>query len=138
MADIEGLTNEEIKELIFEQLRDEGVDIDVLEIEVTDGPRVIVKGKVGSEGEHYLIKKTIMDVVGIDDLEDELVVIDEPESIVEENDEGGLYNCDKDEELTEDAFESLEDGIPYTPPLRPLHDESDEHMTWKKRKNNKR
>lgn len=138
MAEIEGLTNEEIRELIFEQLRDEGVDIDVLEIEVTDGPGVIIKGKVDSEGEHYLIKKTIMDIVGIDDLEDELVIIDEPESVFEEGEEGGLYNCDKDSELTEDAFESLEDGIPYIPPLRPLHDESDEHMTWKRQKKNKR
>ena len=137
MASIEGLTNDEIKEVILEQLKDAGIDVDVIEVEVKDGPEVVLTGKVESEGAKFIAKKTIRDIVGIDELHDELVIMDEPESLEEEEDEGGLYNRDEDDEMTEDTFKSLEEGIPYTPPDRPLHDESGEDMTWKKRKKNK-
>jgi hypothetical protein len=137
MANIEGLTNEEIKEIIVEQLKDVGMDVDSLEIDVKPGPEVVLSGKVESEGARYLAKKTIMDIVGIDELNDELVVIDEPESLEEEDEDGGLYNRDEDDELTEDPFKALEDGIPYIPPDRPSHDESSEDVTWKKRNKKK-
>ena len=138
MANIEGLTNDEIKELILEQLKDAGIDVDVIEVEVNDGPEVVLTGKVESEGAKFIAKKTIRDIVGIDELHDELVIMDEPESLEEEENEGGLYNRDEDDEMTEDAFKSLEEGIPYTPPDRPLHDESGEDTTWKKRKKKKK
>ncbi len=134
MENIDGLTLEEIKELILEQLREIGLDAEAVEVEVRKGPSVVLSGAVESAGDKYLIKKTIMDIDGIDDLVDELVILDEPESFENEGDieQGGLLNRDGDETLTEDAFEAMEDGIPYIPPDRPLHDEMSSDIEWKK------
>ena len=135
MEDLEGLTNEEIKELIFEQLRDIGVHTDTIEVEVRKGPSVALKGTVESAAERYLIKKTVMDIDGIDDVLDDLVIMNEPEAESDDGEgveNGGLLNRDIDEEMTEDAFEAMEDGIPYIPPDRPLHDEMSNDTDWKK------
>ena len=135
MEDLDGLTNEEIKELILEQLKDIGINTDTIEVGVRKGPSVALKGTVGSAAERYLIKKTVMDIAGIDDVSDDLVIMDEPESEsddIEDTEKGGLLNRDVDEEMTEDAFEAMEDGIPYVPPDRPLHDEMFDDTDWKK------
>jgi hypothetical protein len=135
MEDMDGLTAEEIKELILEQLKDIGVHTDAIEIEVNKGPSVALKGAVESAAERYLIKKTVMDIDGIDDVSDDLVVMNEPEAEsddAEDAENGGLLNRDVDEEMTEDAYEAMEDGIPYIPPDRPLHDEMSDDTDWKK------
>jgi hypothetical protein len=140
MENIEGLTNDEIKELILDQLKDIGVHTDALEMEVKKGPSIELKGTVESAAERYLIKKTVMDIDGIDDVSDELVVMDEPEEYNEdgEAENQGLLNRDAGETITEDAYEAMEDGIPYSPPDRPLHDEMSDDTDWKiKRKKKK-
>lgn len=134
MENIEGLNNDEIKELIIEQLKEIGVDTEAVEVEVNKGPSIVLKGTVESVSDRYLIKKTIMDIDGIDDVLDELVVMDEPEGPDEDDEytEGGLMNRDGDDTMTEDAFEAMEDGIPYIPPDRPFRDEISEGTDWKK------
>lgn len=140
MADIEGLSNEEIREIILEQIKDAGVSVDVLDVEVTDGPSVSISGEVETEGERFIIRRTVKDIVGIDDLQDELILKDEPEDFIEESArDGGLLNRDDDDgEFTEDTFESMEEGIPYIPPDRPYHDDLDIDMAIKKRKRRSR
>ena len=134
MDNIEGLTIEETKELILEQLKDLGVHVDAVEVMVKEGPSITLTGTVESVSDRYLIKKTIMDIDGIDDVCDELVVMDEPEGSGEDDDvsEGGLLNTDGDDTMTEDAFEAVEDGIPYVLPDKPSGDESYEDIDWKK------
>jgi hypothetical protein len=94
---------------------------------------VILRGTVGSVAERYLIKKTIMDIDGLDNISDELVVMDEPEGTDDEEDgsEVGLLNRDCDDSITEDAYEAMEDGIPYIPPDRPMRDEISDGTDWK-------
>ncbi len=132
VENIEGLSNEEIKELIIEQLKDIGVDTEAVEVEIEKGPSIVLRGTVESVADRYLIKKTIMDIDGIDDVQDELVVMDEPEGLDDDYSEGGLLNNDGDDTMTEDAFEAMEDGIPYIPPDRPFRDEISEDPDWKK------
>lgn len=122
MHELEGLTNEEIKELIQEHLEDADVDVDAVEIEVTDGPRVTLGGKVDSEGAREVVKQVIIDMVGIEenDIEDELVVVrdesDHEEQMIPEEEDGSSEEYQEDDLSTEDASQSLEEGIPYIPP----------------------
>ena len=133
MANIESFSPEEIKELIIEQLKEMSVDADSIEVEVSEGLRVTLKGKVDSQGEHYLVKEAIMNIVGVDDFVDELVVIEGLDADTEEQKEG-LYDEDEDKIGTEDAFEALEDGIPYIPPTEPLFSEAEEPKKKKRKK----
>jgi hypothetical protein len=140
MANIEGLTKEEIKDLVIDELKSSAVDVEGIEIEVLDGPRIILKGTVDSIGEHYLVKETITDIVGIEDVSDELVIMNAPDdgSLDDMFEDGGLLNRDKEEIGTEDPFEAMEDGIPYIPPTSPSYKESPEITEWKKKKKRKR
>lgn len=133
MENIEGLTLEEIKELILEQLREIGITQDTIEVEVLKGPSVVLRGTVESASERYLVKKTCMDIDGIDDVADELVIMEDPENPEDDDtlESDGLLNRDTEETITEDAYESMEDGIPYVPPDRPLHDEMSNDTEWK-------
>lgn len=133
MANIEGLSPEEIKELIIEQLKEMSVDTEAVEVKVSEGLKITLKGKVDSHGEHYLVKETIMNIVGIEDFVDELVVIEGLDSGLEEEKEG-LYDEDDDKIGTEDAFEALEDGIPYIPPTEPKFRETEEPRKKKRKK----
>ncbi len=83
-----------------------------------------------------MIEEVLMDIVGVDDIVDELVIID---GIVEDDDEDmyddeDAYDEDDDSMGTEDAFQSVEDGIPYTPPTSPSYQESPGSSRRKKKR----
>ena len=137
MENIEELSNEELKELIIERMKDLGIDPETIEIGVVDGSRVVLRGKVDSDSERQMIKQTIMDVVGIDDIVDELVVIQGVNDDLEEeesHEKSELYDEDDENIGTEDAFQSVTDGIPYIPPTSPTYQESSKKIKWKKQK----
>ena len=79
-----------------------------------------------------------MDVVGIDDIDDELVGIEgvrgELEEELYEHEEGDLYDEDDEYVGTEDVFRSVEDGVPYIPPTSPTFQEPAEDRKSKKKK----
>jgi len=137
MANIEGLSKEEIKELIQEHLKELDVDFDSIDVDIVDGPKVVLSGKVESRGEREMIEEVLMDIVGLDDIVDELVIID---GGTVENDDKDLYDdedvYDEDDDSmgTENAFQSIEEGIPYTPPTSPSYKES---PGFSKRKKNR-
>ena len=137
MAGLEGLSKDELKELILEQLVDAGIDTEAMEVEIGEGPRVILRGKVDFNSERAMIKEIIMDVAGVDDIIDELAVI-RGAAGVDEDDSAGEEKtpCENDEEFvgTEDMFQSVEEGVPYIPPTNPTYQESSKNITWKKRK----
>lgn len=138
--DIDGLMPGEIKELVEDQLRDIGIDMSSIELVVSEGPRIVVKGTVDSESDRYLITRTITDIDGIENVSDELLVTDPSEWDEDEGREvmGGLFNQDDEDSITEDAFEAMEEGIPYTPPDRPFNGEASfEHDRIKKKRHRK-
>jgi len=138
MGNVDDLSLEELKEYILEQLGDLGVDTDALEIEVGEGPTVTLRGKVDSASGREMIIRTIMDTADVDNVVDELVVIEDAvvdaDSVGSEED---MELLDQDDESmgTEDAFRSVEDGIPYIPPSNPTYQEPPGSKKRKKKKN---
>lgn len=138
MENRKGLSAEEIKALISEHLIDMGVDTGQIEVEVVNDSEVVLRGFVGSSSEKHMIKVMITDDIGVDTvIDDEVDVMDgvgsglEYDELVEQ---GGLLNQDEDEEDTEDAFQSLEEGIPYIPPMAPADREYSDIDRKNKRK----
>ena len=70
MGNVDDLSLEELKEYILEQLGDLGVETDALEIEVEEGPKVTLRGKVDSASGHEIIIRTIMDTADVDNVVD--------------------------------------------------------------------
>jgi hypothetical protein len=137
MGDIEGLSKRELEELILDQLKELGVDLDVIKVEVEEGPRVSLRGEVYSDRERRMILQTVIDSVGADAVVDGLVVMQGLYDDVEDDDayrEDGLSDQDEDFIGTEDVFRSIEDGIPYIPPTSPTYQDATETDKWKKRK----
>ena len=137
MEDFNGLTSEELKEVIIEHLKNIGIDTDTIEIIVSGTGPVVLTGKVNSDCERKMIKQTLMDVLDIEAIVDELVVIqsaDTEDADSKSSDTPDLYDTDDETIGTEDAFQSVEDGIPYIPPSNPTYQESPETVKWKKKK----
>jgi len=112
-----------LKRYIIEHLVELGVDLDLVSVDVMEGPRVVIKGEVPSVRMQRLVIETITDVIGIDDVVNELIVVRDLFGTVEYG-RSGIY--DEDEEVigTEDMSQSIEDGIPYIPPTAPPKYES--------------
>jgi hypothetical protein len=74
LYDIENMTDAELEQLIREQL-DEQPDVDPagLEIRASSG-RVTVGGRIGTEAEYQIVERLLTDVIGIEAVENELVV----------------------------------------------------------------
>ena len=148
LFDLSHMTDEEIRELVVQQLREyPHIDADWIEVHVKDGV-VTLAGRVGTDQEVQVAEAVLADVIGVTTYSNELVV-DElhrqeaPEAIddylVEETESddqlgGGSepQQSDTAEHLVEDleaeAFgtrdmgEAIQDGIPYSPPDRPIGD----------------
>ena len=131
MKEKKGIPPEELKRYIRQHLDELGVSRDLVSVDVQKGPRVILKGEVSSVKIQKLIVETVRDVIGIDDVVNELIVVKDLYSDVE-HDRGGMY--DEDEEVigTEDMSRSIEDGIPYIPPMKPPSYESPQTVKWQK------
>ncbi len=135
MSDIESLNNDEIRELVISSLKEVGVDPDIVSISIVNGPRVILRGEADSQREVNLIIQTITDVVGIEDITNDIDIIDSGlEGTDGESREEEFYDEDNECIGTEDAFRAVEDGLPYIPPTTSHFDEYDEHEKKKTRR----
>jgi BON domain len=148
LYDLSHMTDEEIRELVTEQLREyPNVDADWIEVLVKDGV-VTLTGRVGTDQEIQVAEAIVADVIGVATYSNELVVdeLHRQESaeaiddyLVEEeasDDQlgGGPETQQSDtadhlvEDLEAEAFgthdmgEAIQDGIPYIPPDRPIGD----------------
>ena len=72
--DLESMTDADIRSLVLERLKAEGsLDLDGLEVDVGDGV-VRIAGRVGTEDEVEAVERIVVDILGVDDFENELVV----------------------------------------------------------------
>jgi hypothetical protein len=142
MAEREGLSSEDLRQVIIENLREIGIDHELIEIKIKKSSRVILRGPVESERIKSLIIETIRDVVGIDDIVDQLVVIEETydENLHDDDmfeDDRELLDEDNESFGTSDVFRSVEEGLPYIPPTRPRYgdflEESEKKRSGKKK-----
>ncbi len=132
MGNIERLSDNEMRELIVESLKAVQVDPELISIRVKKGPRVVLGGEVDSRRERALIIQTIMDIVGIEDVTDEMNIIDGRHDDSRDEDDGELYDEDNQCIGTEDIHRAIEDGVPYIPPTRSPFEEFDERPRHKK------
>jgi hypothetical protein len=147
IPDIDSLNDDELRALIEEQLQDyPELDTDLVEFRVADG-RVTLTGRVGTERELQQFEAVLTDVIGLRDVENELVIdelvradyseaADEASAqlAAEKGSTGGGADRTEDsaEHLmqdtaaeqygTDDMREAIERGYAYDPPDRPIQE----------------
>ena len=135
MGNIDGPSNLEFREIVRAHLTKLGVNHDLINIEVKKGPTVILKGEVYSDNVRNMIKEAINEMTEVYAVVDELIVTRELYDDMDDADENGLMDEDKDLIGTEDVSRSIEDGIPYIPPTSPSYRE---HLDTNKPKRRKK
>jgi hypothetical protein len=147
LFDIEYLSDQELRDLVYQQLREyPDLDPDLVDVQVQNG-RVLLSGRVGTEQELQEIDHLLTDVIGVAELNNELV-IDElvrgeraqaADSALAEDVEGdpqlgtGATRTedsarhlmpDTAAELygTHDPQQAVQDGLAYEPPDRPVQE----------------
>ncbi|MBD3427306.1 MAG: hypothetical protein GF409_08840 [Candidatus Omnitrophica bacterium] len=142
MGDIEGLSKNELRDLIMDQIRELGVDLEAIRVKVKDGPVILLAGEVYSEKEHRSVLERVIDLVGAEAVDDRMAVVQGRYGDFEEDEdeygEDAFRDEDNDYMGTEDVFRSIEDGIPYIPPTRPSYQKSEEPYQWTKSKKKRR
>ncbi|MFQ5952277.1 MAG: hypothetical protein ACE5JK_02610 [Candidatus Omnitrophota bacterium] len=141
MEDINGLSNDELRELILEQLDEMGIAPGTVEIRVIKGSKVVLEGQIDSDRKRGIIIRVVQDMVGTDNVIDELIVAeDEYEDFgaEEAHEDYELYDEDNEYVGSEDVFRAVEDGVPYIPPTEPPFPESYETPERGKKRKKKR
>jgi len=141
MPDIEGLSNEEIKQLIIANLRGFDIDPELISIKITKGSKIILRGAVETQRHRDLVVQTIQDVAGVEDVKDELVILQDEYGDFSDEEELEEEFLDDDNEYygTDDIVKSIEDGLPYIPPMTSSFEEpTEEEEEPEKKKKRKR
>jgi hypothetical protein len=147
MSSIEDMDDDELKDFVLDRLSEhEGLDADDIEVDVENG-MVRLSGRVGTEAELRIAEHVLTDVVGVPEVDSELVVdairratapMDVEDETNEEDDTRGLMLGEQpeqdtdeviqargDEDLDERMFgttdvqESIAHGTAYIPPDSP-------------------
>lgn len=140
-----GAINKDQLEFLIEKIEESDIAHDYAEIEVTEDKTILLTGEIYSEHERRKLKELLMEHTDAEEIDDEDLIIIESGDVnpadIEDDDE---YVSDEISPLkedfagTEDVYRSLEDGIPYIPPVE--NPEENAHISknsWlkKKRKN---
>ena len=155
LRDIEGLTDSELRDVVRETLRDSNaIDHEDIVVRVADGV-VHLTGRVGTEQELRIAERLMTDVLGIEQLESELVVdtlrraespIAIDEHLADESEREGLLLGERAIPIspetdhladdvgarlngTTDVQDAIERGTPWIPPESPTPEGRDEAGT---------
>jgi hypothetical protein len=148
--DLDDLSDDELRQVVRERLADNNfVDVDDISVRVEDGVVHLV-GRVGSEGEQRVAERIVTDLLGLEEVENELVVdplrraespIDVEEHLVSEEAHAGLLLGDVPPQESDEVFQargdedpgeralgttdvqdSIAHGTPYIPPTSPTQE----------------
>ena len=147
LYDVANLDDGELKDLILQQLREyPDIDVDLVEVEVEQG-QVRLAGRVGTEQEVQTAESVVTDLLGVNRVQNELVIFDAvrgerseaaDEALVEEMEAdpqlsvgtGTSNTSDTAQHLVEDLEaeqfgthnpqEAVERGTAYEPPDRAI------------------
>jgi BON domain-containing protein len=148
--DLDDLDDDELRQLVRERLTDNNfVDVDDISVRVTEGVVHLV-GRVGTEGEQRVAERIVTDLLGLEHVENELVVdplrraespFDVEEHVASEQAHAGLLlgdvppqqsdevfqtrgDEDADERAmgTSDVQDSIAHGTAYIPPTSPTQE----------------
>jgi hypothetical protein len=124
MENLGEMSGDQLKELVREELEDLGVEINLIEIEAEDDSRVVVRGRADTRRNRELIVQIVAETLGVDEIVNGLVVgsggDDDDDPLEDDDDDYEIKDEDDDTVGTEDMSRSMEDGIPYIPPSRPV------------------
>lgn len=145
--DFDNMTDDEIYDVVVQQLNEyPSIDPGWIEVRVQDG-HVTLSGRVGTDAEKQVAEKVVVEVMGIGEFTNELVVSELVRGDVPEAaDMAAAYEAEFDDHLggggpnqsdtaahlvqdldtqtygTRDMQEAIEEGAPYIPPDRPIAD----------------
>jgi hypothetical protein len=145
--DFSTMTDDEIYDVVMQQLNEyPNIDPGWMEVAVKDG-FVTLSGRVGTDGEKQVAEKIIVEVLGVENFSNELVVSELVRGDVPEAaDDAAAYEDEFDDGLgggvpnqedtashlvenlegetygTHDMQEAIEEGIAYQPPEHPIAD----------------
>lgn len=148
--DLDDLDDDELRQLVRERLTDNNfVDVDDISVRVADGVVHLV-GRVGTEGEQRVAERIVTDLLGLEHVENELVVdpirraespMDVEEHLADEQAHEGLLLGDAPPQETDEVFQARGDenpseralgttdvqsaiahGTSYTPPTSPTQE----------------
>ncbi len=116
-AEIRPFSRRDIKHMIKESLKEAHIVPELIEIEVQNGPKVILRGEVDTRNDKITIIQTIRDVLGIHNVVDKLVIFDAHDEMYGDDDNGDMLDDDNETMGTDDISRSVEEGVPYIPPM---------------------
>jgi hypothetical protein len=147
--DIDDLSDDELSALVREHLRgNNSIDADDISVRATDDGVVFLSGRVGTEGEMRIAERVLTDVLGIENVRNELVVdpirravssedaeehaaeVDAEEGLLlgdvppQSDDNDALERGDDSAQLfgTTDVQQSISSGAAYIPPTSPTQE----------------
>ncbi|MBF0215705.1 MAG: BON domain-containing protein [Candidatus Omnitrophica bacterium] len=131
MENYSDYSDDDLKSVIIENIKVLGVDPELVDIKIEPGPVITISGEVSSEREKNRIIQTILDIVGIEEVVDELEVIggkfSDFHSEDHEDEDEDPIDDDNESMGTEDLNRSMEDGLPYIPPTQSPFEEDREN-----------
>lgn len=145
LYDVSNLDDGELKDLVLQQLREyPDIDAELVEVDVQQG-RVRLSGRVGTEQEVQTVEHVVTDLLGVDRVQNELVIFDAvrgerseaaDDALVEERAADSQFSAgpsntsDTAQHLVEDLEaeqfgthnpqEAVERGTSYEPPDRAI------------------
>ena len=131
---------QDLYDKIIQELEDLGIETEILSISVENGPKVIIDGEVYSHKDKELITQTIIEMIGIEDVEDYTSIMEgiHEESSIDGEDLENIDDIEDNSYGTEDIYESIEEGEPYIPPVNHIYSELSQKIRWKKKKDKAR
>ena len=119
--DLDDLDEDELRQIVRERLTDNNfVDVDDISVRVTDGVVHLI-GRVGTEGEQRVAERLITDLLGLEHVENELVVdpirraespLDVEEHAASEQAHEGLLLGDVPPQQSDEVFQARGDEDP--------------------------
>lgn len=120
-----GPLNKEQIEFITEKFEEADIAHEYIEMEMNEEKTIFLSGEIYSENELKKLKEILMEHTEAEDIEDDDLLVIESVGYMDPNgpEEDDDYVSDELSPLkeefagTEDVYQSLEDGIPYIPPM---------------------
>ena len=119
--DLDDLDDDELRQLVRERLTDNNfVDVDDISVRVADGV-VHLTGRVGTEGEQRVAERIVTDLLGLEHVENELVVdpmrraespMDVEEHLASEEAHEGVLLGDASPQQTDEVYQARGDEDP--------------------------
>lgn len=135
MSELHELSETELKELVRDELEDLGIELDTIDIELEDDSRVLLRGKVPSRRLKELVAEAVGEALGADDVVNQIAVVrgaNEEPADDDDEDTDDIKDEDDDTVGTEDLGRSVEDGIPYIPPVKRAYREAHGQSKFRK------